>query len=64
MAVKVVGLEELLHDKESQLRGLGSAGKEWLEEARVLRQAVTSTLDALGLSEPLLHAQPGLGSAL
>ena len=56
MAVKVVQLEGLLQGKQAQLHSMGVTGQAWLEDACRLRDAVASTLAALGMSTctPLL----------
>ncbi|DBA67868.1 TPA: hypothetical protein ACH3X2_014211 [Trebouxia sp. C0005] len=48
MAVKVMQLESLLHSKQADLQRMGDSGQAWVQEACCLRDAVTSTLAALG----------------
>lgn len=50
MAVKVVQLEGLLQGKQAQLQRMGASGQAWVEDACRLRDAVASTLAALGTS--------------
>lgn len=60
MAVKVVQLEGLLQGKQAQLHSMGATGQAWLQDACRLRDAVASTLAALGTSActPLLCYSP------
>lgn len=48
MAVKVVQLEGLLQGKQAQLQRMGNTGQTWVQDACRLRDAVASTLAALG----------------
>ena len=52
MAVKVMQLESLLQDKQAELQRMGDTGQAWVEDACRLRDAVASTLAALGMSAP------------
>ena len=52
MAVKVMQLERLLQGKQAELQRLGDTGRTWVEEACHLRDAVASTLAALGTLSP------------
>lgn len=52
MAVKVMQLESLLQDKQAELQRMGDTGQAWVVDACHLRDAVTSTLAALGTSTP------------
>ena len=52
MAVKVMQLESLLQDKQAELQRMGDTGQAWVEDACRLRDAVASTLAALGMSTP------------
>ena len=59
MAVKVMQLESLLNSKQADLQRMGDSGQAWVQEACCLRDAVTSTLAALGqpLSESCFSSQ-------
>jgi len=48
MAVKVMQLESLLISRQADLQRMGDSGQAWVQEACCLRDAVTSTLAALG----------------
>ena len=48
MAVKVVQLESLLEAKQAELQAMGVTGQAWIEDACRLKDAVASTLAALG----------------
>ena len=48
MAVKVMQLEDLLQDKQAALQKMGDTGQAWVEDACRLRDAVASTLAAMG----------------
>ena len=48
MAVKVMQLESLVSSKQAELQRMGDSGQAWIEEACCLRDAVASTLAALG----------------
>ena len=54
MAVKVMQLESLLSSKQAELQRMGDTGQAWIEEACCLRDAVASTLAALGQLQSLL----------
>ena len=61
MAVKVMQLEGLLSSKQAELQQMGLTEQTWLQDAQRLRDAVASTLGALGelLSTPLVLTQVG-----
>ena len=54
MAVKVMQLESLVSSKQAELQRMGDTGQAWIEEACCLRDAVASTLAALGQLPSLL----------
>ena len=55
MAVKVVQLEGLLQGKQAELQRMGDTGKTWVQDACRLRDAVASTLAALGRAPSCFH---------
>ena len=55
MAVRVMQLESLLNSKQADLQRMGDSGQAWVQEAYCLRDAVTSTLAALG--QPLAQSE-------
>ena len=58
MAVKVMQLESLLSSKQADLQQMGLTEQTWLQDAQSLRDAVASTLDALGNPPLLVIALP------
>ena len=60
MAVKVMQLESLVSSKQAELQRMGDTGQAWIEEACCLRDAVASTLAALGQPPSLLCHVPHL----